>query len=98
MPYLIEPYGLSLDGSKLLLKDIDTQNVYNDKETATAQIAAKVAEQIEDNNQLIEWYTDQLQAQVMDENTEDRILREPKLYNYTFKVAKYSKAAIKRIP
>ena len=98
MPYLIETYGLSLDGSKLLLKDIDTANVYNDKETATAQISVKIAEQKEDNNKLLEWYTDQLQAQVMDESTEDRILREPKLYNYTFKVAKYSKAAIKRIP
>lgn len=98
MPYLIETYGLSLDGSKLLLKDIDTQNIFENKNDAAGFLSVKVAEQKEDNNKLIEWYTDQLQAQVMDESTEDRILREPKLYNYTFKVARYSKAAIKRIP
>ena len=98
MPYLIETYGLSLDGSKLLLKDIDTQNIYETKEAAAAAIPAKLAEQAEDNQRLMDWYTDHLAAQVMDESTEDRILREPKLYNYTFKVGKYSKAAIKRIP
>lgn len=56
MPYLIETYGLSLDGSKLLLKDIDTANVYNDKETATAQISVKIAEQKEDNNKLLGYF------------------------------------------
>ena len=98
MPYLIETYGLSLDGTRLLLKDIDTQNVYDSKEAATAAISVKLAEQEQDNQRLMDWYTDQLAAQVMDESTEDGILREPKLYNYTFKVGKYSKTAIKRIP
>ena len=46
MPYLIETYGFSIDGSKLLLKDIDTQNIYDSKEAATAAISVKLAEAV----------------------------------------------------
>lgn len=98
MPYLIETYGKSLDGSKLLLKDIDTYNQFATVKEATEHINTLIDQQKKDNDSLLAWHYEQVRSQLFDENTDDRILREPRLYNYTFKAAKYSKGAIKRIP
>jgi len=97
MPYLIEIYSKSLDG-KLILRNIDQFNVYETKAETIPAIQAMYAEQVSDNNVLMQDYYSRLESQLLDQDTEDRILREPKPYAYIFKAAKYSKAAIKKIP
>lgn len=98
MPYLIESWSLNIEGNAMLLRDINTQTVFNTKKETVPVINALFAEQKEDNNKLMGMYAEQLYSQLMDLDTNDRILREPKPYAYYFRAAKYTKAQIKRIP
>jgi hypothetical protein len=97
MPYLIETFSKSLDGSKLVLRNVDQFNCYDSKEAAQAAIELLYAEQVANNNELMQDYYNRLEAQTMDIDTEDRILRAPKPYAYTYKAAKYSNRAVKRL-
>lgn len=96
MPYVIETYKNR--NNALALVNIDTDTVFEDKAIAQNVINDMLEEQKKDNEYLMNEYTNRLIEQTMDFDTEDRILREPTLYNYIYKVAKYSKRKIKNMP
>ncbi len=95
MPYLIETYKNR--NNALSLVNVDTCTLFENKDDAIKCIALLLEEQKTDNEYLVNEYTARLQSQVMDMDTEDRILREPTLYAYIYKVAKYSTRQIKRM-
>lgn len=98
MPYLIETYKPGLNGAEARLIDINVFVPYDTKEAANEAISALLDEQTADNESLLADYTNRLELQVMDMDTDDRIHREPTLYNYFFKAVKYSNRRMKQIP
>ena len=95
MPYVIETYKNR--NNALALVNVDTSTTFEDKIEAQKVINDLLEEQTRDNEYLMNEYANRLEAQIMDLDTEDRILREPTLYNYIYKVAKYSKRQIKNM-
>ncbi len=96
MPYLIETYKPA--NGNLRLIDINKDALYSTKKDALEAIAALLIEQAEDNNKLLGWHAEALESQVMDLDTDDRILAQPHQYNYIYKAAKYGKRAIINMP
>ena len=97
MPYLIETYRQSKNAG-LLCTNIDNFLPYQTKEAANEAIKVLYAEQVEMNKQLEDMYLERLQAQVMDENTDDTIIRPFTPYALIYKIGKYTKTQIKNMP
>lgn len=96
MAYLIETYAKNKDNTMRLV-NIDAGNKFETKEAANIHIVSLLKEQESDNNELMQMYYERLQSQLFDEDTNDQIMREPKLYAYTFKAAKYSNRQTKNL-
>ena len=92
MPFIIETYKSDR------LVNIDTCNVFETKEQALLAISALYDEQKEMNDEIDEIYANELELSLSDTDTNDRIPRKLPYYNYIYKVGKYSKRVISKMP